>query len=193
MVQKMPNEKKIAKREYYCKWLKKHPGYQQKYRETHREQIRKANRKYYKTHPEKKIANYEWHKAHPGYQRKWAKEHLEQNRNKRRKWVKTHPKQAYEIDCNWAKEHREQKRRYAIKHRYGITFEEHEQLLKGQNGVCAICGDIRGKRGLGVDHDHDTKQIRGLLCSKCNIGLGFFADNPEWLYKAANYCEKKKD
>ena len=57
-------------------------------------------------------------------------------------------------------------------------------------GVCAICGGVStdGRR-LAVDHDHITKDVRGLLCQPCNVGLGVFGDSPEVLRLAADYLE----
>lgn len=81
--------------------------------------------------------------------------------------------------------------------RFGITLEDYEQLLKRQNGGCAICEQPEtakhktGKtRRLAVDHCHKTNKIRGLLCNRCNIGIGRFLDNSELLRKAAEYVRK---
>lgn len=65
-------------------------------------------------------------------------------------------------------------------------------MFNEQDGRCAVCakpGEILGKRSttLHVDHDHDTGQIRGLLCQDCNLGLGIFADSPDRLMAAAAY------
>jgi len=61
-----------------------------------------------------------------------------------------------------------------------------------QGGVCAICGGINDNDdALSVDHDHETGRIRGLLCSKCNKGLGSFNDDPELLRKAIAYLERE--
>lgn len=88
-------------------------------------------------------------------------------------------------------------RAYNLKSVYGMTVGEHEHMLATQGGVCKVCGqhEIRrhkdgGSVALHVDHDHETGVVRGLLCHKCNIGLGSFDDNPELLRKAADYIEQ---
>ncbi len=53
---------------------------------------------------------------------------------------------------------------------------------------CFICGDVLAEsKGVHVDHDHRTNEIRGLLCQGCNKGLGMFRDDPMLLIRAANY------
>ena len=87
---------------------------------------------------------------------------------------------------------------YLRNRKYGITQEIYDDIFNRQNGVCAICGlpeTATGRitkrlRPLSVDHDHKTKKIRGLLCKKCNVGLGLFMDSKELLIKAINYLEK---
>lgn len=78
---------------------------------------------------------------------------------------------------------------------YGITLEDYEALLVEQNFVCKLCGIEAWAAGgpgnrLNVDHDHKTGGIRGLLCSKCNVGLGAFGDDPDRLIKAAAYVRQ---
>lgn len=76
---------------------------------------------------------------------------------------------------------------------YGITLEDYKRLLEAQGGVCAICKrpetkQINGKViPLAVDHDHVTKLVRGLLCARCNTGIGQFEDNVDFLLAAADY------
>lgn len=72
---------------------------------------------------------------------------------------------------------------------YGITIETYEQLLKEQDGVCAICKNVPNGR-LCVDHDHEIGWIRGLLCHNCNIVLGLMKDDPKLLRRAAEYLEE---
>lgn len=66
-------------------------------------------------------------------------------------------------------------------------------MLAAQGGVCAICGETNASgRDLSVDHDHETGEIRQLLCSNCNTGIGLLKDNPELLIKASAYLMKHK-
>lgn len=72
---------------------------------------------------------------------------------------------------------------------FGITLDEYDALLEAQNGCCKICGTATpGHKGrFVVDHNHGTNEIRGLLCSGCNVGLGHFKDNPDNLQSASIY------
>jgi len=78
-----------------------------------------------------------------------------------------------------------------IKKLYGLDAQEHEALFINQNNACALCGTLAdSKRELHVDHCHDTKKIRGLLCSCCNQAIGLFKDNPNLMRFAAEYVER---
>ncbi|MGW6624247.1 endonuclease VII domain-containing protein [Nocardia sp. NPDC055002] len=72
---------------------------------------------------------------------------------------------------------------------YGITSEEYQAIYKYQGGKCFICRRATGARKrLSVDHCHATGRVRGLLCQKCNRDiLGHLRDDPEALYRAAEY------
>jgi len=70
--------------------------------------------------------------------------------------------------------------------RFGLTREVYDELCQAQGGKCAICGIVPDHE-LAVDHDHDSGLIRGLLCKRCNVGLGYFKDNATVLRRAANY------
>jgi hypothetical protein len=71
---------------------------------------------------------------------------------------------------------KDRKRNWRYKNRYGISFFEYYTLWSFQGGECAICprtAPVVGKGALYVDHDHKTGQVRGLLCPRCNDGVGF--------------------
>ena len=76
-----------------------------------------------------------------------------------------------------------------LKSAYNLTLNEYDELLESQGGVCALCGtDAPGWQGrFVVDHNHDTKEVRGLLCNQCNVGLGALRDSPDLLLKAMHY------
>ena len=79
-------------------------------------------------------------------------------------------------------------RAYNMLYNHGITLAEYNKMLETQGGVCAICGRPQEKEEhLAVDHDHETGEVRGLLCDPCNVGLGCFQDNPARLHSAADY------
>lgn len=81
---------------------------------------------------------------------------------------------------------------YRRKTRYGITEEQFKGFLKKQNNKCAICLKEldQDRKMFCVDHCHKTKIVRGLLCSRCNWGLGSFLDNTDSLKKAIEYINK---
>lgn len=83
-------------------------------------------------------------------------------------------------------------RKYLLKW-YGLTPEWYEEKLKEQDNRCAICGiyheEIKRKR-LDVDHCHNSGRIRGLLCNRCNTGIGQLKDNKEILQNAISYLKK---
>lgn len=84
---------------------------------------------------------------------------------------------------NKVKNHGSQ-RNFLLKHRYAVDPVEIEWRLLQQDGLCAICHEAPAEH---VDHDHVTKRVRGVLCFNCNRALGYFGDDVETLYKAADY------
>lgn len=100
--------------------------------------------------------------------------------------------------CNHRKKNPElhKKKDFAsdLKRHYGISVEEHKKIYNDQNGCCACCGmhAANFRRGLHMDHDHKTGQNRGLLCTRCNPGLGYFEDSIEKLEMAISYLKKFK-
>jgi RimJ/RimL family protein N-acetyltransferase len=83
-------------------------------------------------------------------------------------------KQAYCKECAKEVGNSSNRQHYARKRRYGLSREDYNAMMDGQEGKCAIC---RQKKRLVVDHDHKTKMVRGLLCGGCNLALGHYNDD----------------
>lgn len=78
--------------------------------------------------------------------------------------------------------------RSALKRTYGITLEQRDRMIAAQGFACAICAKALGDgRKAHVDHCHTTGRVRGMLCGKCNSGLGMFNDNVDLMMTAATY------
>jgi len=80
---------------------------------------------------------------------------------------------------------------YVIKSKYGIGKREYELLFQSQDGKCAIC-KRPSVEPLAVDHCHGSLRVRGLLCDKCNKGLGQFEDNTAFMLNAISYIDMNR-
>lgn len=109
----------------------------------------------------------------------WRAKKKEHYNSYMKEFRKTHPEK-YELARN-----------RGLMHRYGISSEQYEQLFKQQEGLCAICKKTCSKK-LVIDHNHITKQIRGLLCTGCNVAIAIL-DNPELLQQAQKYLKVLDD
>lgn len=113
---------------------------------------------------------------------------------KRNGFVK--PIQVVKFDCNIAGcDGAHKAKGYCAKHykmgaRYGIEPERYEEMRNEQDGKCAICFSVKE---LVVDHNHDTGEIRSLLCHLCNRALGFLQDDFNIVSNAAEYLKKWKE
>ena len=84
------------------------------------------------------------------------------------------------------------KKAYALKRHFNISLTDYDEMLEAQDSSCAICGRTIAEEGrrLAVDHDHETGEVRGLLCGNCNQGLGRFMHDQELLHSAIAYLEQ---
>lgn len=84
--------------------------------------------------------------------------------------------------------YKERIRNTFIKRMYGITLEQYKEILISQKYKCKICKKkCPTGKALAIDHSHSTGKIRGLLCWRCNMGIGQFNDNVKLLVAAARY------
>lgn len=103
------------------------------------------------------------------------------------------------IEATWRANNRDgaylRTRKSQLKHKFGITEDDYQTMLKEQNGACAICRTTTptGRwKVFAVDHCHKTGNVRGLLCNECNRGIGLLRDSAELLRNAAEYLDKSE-
>lgn len=153
-----------------------------------------------------------------GYAKKCNKHKLSPEAKKRasdkKKQVRLHGRPVGRT-CQWREtdiDHLALNRRYCTKRHmelacttrkyYNITPKQYHNLVKKQNGVCVICKEVSILNGNGsIDHDHNCcpsrdscgKCVRGILCVRCNFGIGQFKDNVGILQNAIEYLLQWQD
>ena len=134
----------------------------------------------YKDKNKAKIHHQEYIKKHPEINRKAAEKYHQTEKyktNSRKYWQTPRFKDLTKFS--------------SLKRKYGLSREAYQALLESQNGVCAICKEKngRGTEKLAVDHNHKTNKVRGLLCFKCNVSLGYLAEDVERMNKMIQYVQ----
>ena len=132
------------------------------------------------------------------YNKKYHSEHREYNHADCKKWRESHKEENSKRKKLWYKKNKERVRDYGLKRDFNLTPEQYDELYIAQQGCCAICGRHQSefKIGLSVDHNHNSKQIRGLLCQQCNTALGSFRVDDvgiDFLICAIKYMEMSLD
>ena len=145
-------------------------------------------------------ANKQWQDAHPERVKELAasyrKRHKKRLSVKREAWKLAHPEYDKQSSAKYNLTHPDRRAAARRLRQYDLTPEGFELLLEVQDGRCAICRlsftDENKKTKPNVDHDHATGRIRGLLCHRCNIGIGHFSDNPDLMAAALAYLRPKE-
>jgi hypothetical protein len=154
-----------------------------------RERKLQYNREYYAAHREEQLTKQASQRA------AMSQDQKEKRRQQRREYYLRNRQHIIDQTRKYEQDHPEWKFAGRIKRAYGIEVNDRERILKQQGGKCAICGapEGTGRERLHIDHDHDNGRIRGLLCSRCNTGLGYFADNKDRLAAAIDYLRGDLD
>jgi hypothetical protein len=93
----------------------------------------------------------------------------------------------------------QQAREWKLRRDYGITSADYARMLLAQDGKCAICEVVLTEplRQKGqpttvatIDHDHETGEVRGVLCNRCNVGIGNLGDSVEGVERALSYLRE---
>lgn len=155
---------------YICEMNEKRKIGRERYRKDNVEKIREYQKQYYIDNKERL--------------QKRAKENRIEYRKNNVEKIREYQKQ-------YDKDNSLKRKNSHIKRKYGVTLEEYDLMLNKQGSRCLICNrhQTEVKIPFGVDHDHKTGRIRGLLCNKCNQGLGLFNDDINILLKAIKYLK----
>lgn len=82
----------------------------------------------------------------------------------------------------------ERTRKHKLRTLYGITPADFDAMMVNQQNKCAVCStEFVVRKDAQVDHDHTTGQVRSLLCVRCNMGIGYFREDPALLLEAVQY------
>jgi len=79
-----------------------------------------------------------------------------------------------------------------LKHTYNLTLEQEQYMLIAQDNKCAICYSNITATNKAIDHNHKTKIVRGILCNRCNWGIGQFDESPARMLSAIAYLKKEQ-
>ena len=78
-----------------------------------------------------------------------------------------------------------------LKRKFGISLKDYEEIQEQQGNRCAICNNLEEEYTMAVDHNHNTGEVRGLLCMNCNTGLGMLKDSVQNLESAITYLKER--
>lgn len=111
--------------------------------------------------------------------RQWYLANKERHAARRAEWDAANPEKRIKAD-----------RKAHLRKKYNLSLDQFDNMVLAQGGVCAICGNTcELHTNLSVDHCHESGVVRGLLCARCNKGLGHFMDDPDILKAAISYLE----
>jgi hypothetical protein len=150
-----------------------------------------------------------WKAEYTARYRALTPEQRARRRERRAAWQRANPEKTREYQRRyrqkvgsrnakaWRERNPEKVRDIYMRYHFGITQTAYDEMLAAQGGVCAICRRPETYRlpktqaisRLVVDHDHETDEVRGLLCRACNSAIGHFQDDEERLLSAVEYLK----
>lgn len=120
------------------------------------------------------------------YRAKWVRENPDKVRaSQRRNYAQNREAILEQRRSDYA-----DKRTY-LTDRYGLTGTDYDRMLEQQSGECAICHTVPSET-LHVDHDHESGEVRGLLCRKCNLAIGLLGDSSDVALSASAYLTRSR-
>lgn len=147
-------------------------------------------------HHNARFCNTECRRAAKWSDPEWLASKRSQDIARAKRYRAENPEKIREIKRNAYASNPRSHRSTRYKSVYGLSLAEYEALHAAQGGLCAICSrperqERNGKLiALAVDHCHVSGRVRGLLCARCNKGIGLLDDSPELLDAGAAYLRQ---
>ena len=128
-----------------------------------------------------------WYCEDHGYQKRT----FEQRQKNNKAYYAGHSDRLREYANNYRKEHP-----WSQSKHYGLTKSNYDEMFKKQGSSCAVCKskESGSKKGWHIDHDHETEQVRSILCQHCNVAIAMLRENVQVTEAVLEYLRKwKKD
>jgi len=164
---------------------------QQKYYQANKERLNAKAKKYYNDNKEK-IKEYrntdDFKSRDKEHQQKYYQANKEKLNAKSREYYHDNKEKVKVYQDKYNEKNKDR----IIAKRYGLTKEEYKQMFVDRNHQCDMCGMEENGKKLSVDHNHITGEVRGLLCQRCNTGIGTLRTDEtlDILKEAICYLEK---
>jgi len=189
--------RRVRGREWYKTNQERETARSRAWYEANQERAVAASKAWYEANQERAAtASKAWHEANKDRVAITSKAWHEANKDRTaavgKAWREANKDRKAATTKVWSEANPERVMHSGLQSKYGISLVDYDEMLEAQGRGCAICGKTPEAEGrqLAVDHDHETDEIRGLLCSRCNPGLGMFMDDPELLRSAIAYLER---
>lgn len=155
------------------------------------EQVKEWHRQYREKNRERINARVRrWYKENSHIQKQWRARNPEKVKQYQANRIR--PKYSKELYTKTRSSRLKSAKKYAIKTKYGLLWEEYLKMVEESGGRCNICKKEVAGFSLHIDHDHKARKVRGLLCNACNVCLGAIDADREWGIKALAYLEKQR-
>lgn len=166
--------------------------YEKRYRAEHKEKIKERDKQYHAEH-KKEAKEYEkqYRAEHKEKIKEWKKQYNANRIEENKEYGKQYRVKNKERIKQYNNNHKKEEKIRHLRNKYNITPEQYNELFNKQNGKCMICKKHQSelKKLLGVDHNHKTGKVRGLLCDNCNKGIGLLKEDINILINAINYLK----
>lgn len=166
--------------------------------EEKKDEIRAQNKIRYEENKEEVLNRCKaWVMANPEKSKEIKKRYRDTHKVKIASYNRVHNKktrtQRYSYRSQWRRNNPEKEKAGKLRNRFGLSLQQFKDMLEDQGNKCGVCGIDLSNGGMNhpcVDHDHKTGMVRGILCRRCNSGIGSLKDEPKLLNRAVKWIRK---